>query len=135
MSAHTASSSNPAVVGVHYQVGKKIGEGSFGVVFEGPHTISLDADPFNSSVDLIQGLICSTTSQSPSNSYVHNCGALNPRWLTFSACPSSPNRNPSVHLEILPLLKATISDPIILIPFSANPTLLNSEMNTGRIEF
>ncbi|KAG8940745.1 casein kinase I, partial [Tulasnella sp. 408] len=35
MSAHTSSSSSPAVVGVHYQVGKKIGEGSFGVVFEG----------------------------------------------------------------------------------------------------
>ncbi|KAG8933289.1 casein kinase I [Tulasnella sp. 418] len=35
MSTHTSSSGNPAVVGVHYQVGKKIGEGSFGVVFEG----------------------------------------------------------------------------------------------------
>ncbi|KAG9047684.1 casein kinase I [Tulasnella sp. UAMH 9824] len=35
MSAHTSSSSSQAVVGVHYQVGKKIGEGSFGVVFEG----------------------------------------------------------------------------------------------------
>ena len=29
----TGSSSN--VVGVHYKVGKKIGEGSFGVIFEG----------------------------------------------------------------------------------------------------
>jgi hypothetical protein len=135
MSAHTSSSSNPAVVGVHYQVGKKIGEGSFGVVFEGPHTILVHADHINSLVDLMQGLIYSTTSQSPSNSYVHNCGALNPRWLTFSACSSSPNRNPSVHLAILPLLKATITDPIILIPFSANPTLLNYEMNTGPIEF
>lgn len=34
MSTHAqASSSN--VVGVHYRVGKKIGEGSFGVIFEG----------------------------------------------------------------------------------------------------
>lgn len=25
------------IVGVHYRVGKKIGEGSFGVIFEGEH--------------------------------------------------------------------------------------------------
>lgn len=31
---HSGSGSN--VVGVHYRVGKKIGEGSFGVIFEGP---------------------------------------------------------------------------------------------------
>jgi casein kinase 1 len=30
---HSSSSSN--IVGVHYKVGKKIGEGSFGVIFEG----------------------------------------------------------------------------------------------------
>jgi casein kinase 1 len=29
------ASSSSNVVGVHYRVGKKIGEGSFGVVFEG----------------------------------------------------------------------------------------------------
>lgn len=29
------SSSSSNVVGVHYRVGKKIGEGSFGVIFEG----------------------------------------------------------------------------------------------------
>ena len=34
MSTHSQSSAN--VVGVHYRVGKKIGEGSFGVIFEGP---------------------------------------------------------------------------------------------------
>jgi hypothetical protein len=34
MSAHTTSST-ANVVGVHYRVGKKIGEGSFGVIFEG----------------------------------------------------------------------------------------------------
>lgn len=33
MSTHSQSSAN--VVGVHYRVGKKIGEGSFGVIFEG----------------------------------------------------------------------------------------------------
>jgi hypothetical protein len=37
MSAHThgSSSSTQNIVGVHYRVGKKIGEGSFGVIFEG----------------------------------------------------------------------------------------------------
>jgi casein kinase 1 len=30
---HSSSSSN--VVGVHYKVGKKLGEGSFGVLYEG----------------------------------------------------------------------------------------------------
>ena len=34
----TSSSSN--VVGVHYRVGKKIGEGSFGVVFEGTNLLN-----------------------------------------------------------------------------------------------
>ena len=32
------SSSN--VVGVHYRVGKKIGEGSFGVIFEGTNLLT-----------------------------------------------------------------------------------------------
>ena len=32
------SSSN--VVGVHYRVGKKIGEGSFGVIFEGTNLLN-----------------------------------------------------------------------------------------------
>ncbi|PPJ56712.1 hypothetical protein CBER1_09484 [Cercospora berteroae] len=36
--ANTASSSN--VVGVHYRVGKKIGEGSFGVIFEGTNLLN-----------------------------------------------------------------------------------------------
>jgi hypothetical protein len=36
-SAPTAGSSSN-VVGVHYKVGKKIGEGSFGVIFEGKFT-------------------------------------------------------------------------------------------------
>ena len=36
MASHTHSSSSTAnIVGVHYRVGKKIGEGSFGVIFEG----------------------------------------------------------------------------------------------------
>ncbi len=33
MASHNSSSNN--VVGAHYRVGKKIGEGSFGVIFEG----------------------------------------------------------------------------------------------------
>ena len=30
-----ADTQNRSVVGVHYRVGRKIGEGSFGVIFEG----------------------------------------------------------------------------------------------------
>ncbi|KAG0056071.1 hypothetical protein BGZ83_006508, partial [Gryganskiella cystojenkinii] len=33
----THSSSN--VVGVHYRVGKKIGEGSFGIIYEGMYSL------------------------------------------------------------------------------------------------
>jgi hypothetical protein len=42
MSTHTHGStgSSQNIVGVHYRVGKKIGEGSFGVIFEGPSTPS-----------------------------------------------------------------------------------------------
>jgi len=32
-------SSNNGIVGGHYKVGKKIGEGSFGVVFEGAYAV------------------------------------------------------------------------------------------------
>jgi casein kinase 1 len=36
MASHGSSSASTAnVVGVHYRVGRKIGEGSFGVIFEG----------------------------------------------------------------------------------------------------
>lgn len=34
------ASSSSNVVGVHYRVGKKIGEGSFGVIFEGTNLLS-----------------------------------------------------------------------------------------------
>lgn len=34
-SSHSNSSSTSTIVGVHYQVGKKLGEGSFGVIYEG----------------------------------------------------------------------------------------------------
>lgn len=33
--AHAHATSTANLVGVHYRVGKKIGEGSFGVIFEG----------------------------------------------------------------------------------------------------
>ncbi|KAI9508292.1 kinase-like protein [Russula earlei] len=44
MSAHThgSTSSTQNVVGVHYRVGKKIGEGSFGVIFEGTSPLPLE---------------------------------------------------------------------------------------------
>ncbi|KAJ7905649.1 CK1/CK1/CK1-G protein kinase [Mycena olivaceomarginata] len=38
MSSHSTSSAN--LVGVHYRVGKKIGEGSFGVIFEGTNLLN-----------------------------------------------------------------------------------------------
>lgn len=34
-SSHSNTSSTSTIVGVHYQVGKKLGEGSFGVIYEG----------------------------------------------------------------------------------------------------
>lgn len=42
MTSHAHSSSSTAnIVGVHYRVGKKIGEGSFGVIYEGKCTASV----------------------------------------------------------------------------------------------
>jgi serine/threonine protein kinase len=38
--SHTMASSSSNVVGVHYRVGKKIGEGSFGVIFEGTNLLN-----------------------------------------------------------------------------------------------
>ena len=38
-----ASASSSNVVGVHYRVGKKIGEGSFGVIFEGHNLLNNNA--------------------------------------------------------------------------------------------
>nr|GAT53286.1 casein kinase 1 [Mycena chlorophos] len=38
MSSHNSSSAN--LVGIHYRVGKKIGEGSFGVIFEGTNLLN-----------------------------------------------------------------------------------------------
>ena len=40
ISMATTSSSSSNVVGVHYRVGKKIGEGSFGVIFEGTNLLN-----------------------------------------------------------------------------------------------
>lgn len=42
MSHGHGSSSTANVVGVHYRVGKKIGEGSFGVIFEGASPCSTE---------------------------------------------------------------------------------------------
>jgi len=38
-----ADSQNRSVVGVHYRVGRKIGEGSFGVIFEGPSILAAES--------------------------------------------------------------------------------------------
>ncbi|KAL0946648.1 hypothetical protein HGRIS_012842 [Hohenbuehelia grisea] len=40
MSSHHSSSSTANLVGIHYRVGKKIGEGSFGVIFEGTNLLN-----------------------------------------------------------------------------------------------
>lgn len=39
-SQHSTHSSGSNIVGVHYRVGKKIGEGSFGVIFEGTNLLN-----------------------------------------------------------------------------------------------
>ncbi|ODV79245.1 casein kinase I [Suhomyces tanzawaensis NRRL Y-17324] len=39
-STSNTSNSNSSVVGLHYKIGKKIGEGSFGVIFEGTNIIN-----------------------------------------------------------------------------------------------
>ena len=43
--AHSHPSPAPNIVGVHYRVGKKIGEGSFGVIFEGASVLFLHVAP------------------------------------------------------------------------------------------
>lgn len=35
MASHSQPLTTASIVGVHYRVGKRIGEGSFGVIFEG----------------------------------------------------------------------------------------------------
>jgi len=40
MASHSHQSSTANLVGVHYRVGKKIGEGSFGVIFEGTNLLN-----------------------------------------------------------------------------------------------
>lgn len=40
ISSGSGTSSNSSVVGLHYKIGKKIGEGSFGVIFEGVNIIN-----------------------------------------------------------------------------------------------
>ena len=39
-SSHGSNAHSSNVVGVHYRVGKKIGEGSFGVIFEGQNLLN-----------------------------------------------------------------------------------------------
>jgi hypothetical protein len=39
-------SASPNLVGGHYRVGRKIGEGSFGVIFEGPFSLLCPPHPF-----------------------------------------------------------------------------------------
>ncbi|KAJ3029361.1 UNVERIFIED_CONTAM: casein kinase I [Siphonaria sp. JEL0065] len=47
-SASKNSLSSNNMIGTHYKVGKKIGEGSFGVIYEGKLRLFLDAQDFNS---------------------------------------------------------------------------------------
>lgn len=41
MASHSHHSSTANLVGVHYRVGKRIGEGSFGVIFEGKLSLNV----------------------------------------------------------------------------------------------
>lgn len=60
------ASSSSNVVGVHYRVGKKIGEGSFGVIFEGTNLLNSQqvaikfvrpqADPAANALQCLQGI-------------------------------------------------------------------------------
>lgn len=82
MSSHgTHSSSTTNLVGVHYRVGKKIGEGSFGVIFEGgskPYPPICPPIAFSASLNfrdadttgVLQERTCSTPRQLLSNLYV-----------------------------------------------------------------
>ena len=45
VNTHDNSSSTQSIVGAHYRVGKKIGEGCFGVIFEGPSPHSPTSTP------------------------------------------------------------------------------------------
>lgn len=61
-----ADTQNRSVVGVHYRVGRKIGEGSFGVIFEGAYRYP--AVTVNTSLmSTLKGPICSIRRRSPSN--------------------------------------------------------------------
>jgi hypothetical protein len=66
MSSHPHGSSTANIVGIHYRVGKKIGEGSFGVIFEGkfllfnatPHSIATQWTK-NYLTNHLRGFVCS----------------------------------------------------------------------------
>lgn len=47
-----ADTQNRSVVGVHYRVGRKIGEGSFGVIFEGVYSLH---HPVSTCFDSVEG--------------------------------------------------------------------------------
>lgn len=58
------ASSSSNVVGVHYRVGKKIGEGSFGVIFE---YVSEASPAVNKLRNISEEQTCSTTHKLPSS--------------------------------------------------------------------
>ena len=55
---HRMASSSSNVVGVHYRVGKKIGEGSFGVIFEGTNLLNNQQVAIKF-VCILRGILCS----------------------------------------------------------------------------
>jgi len=109
MSQHAATTAN--LVGIHYRVGRKIGEGSFGVIFEGLSLIisSKQCSPrflLVCRVLVLQGPTFSTPRPLPSNLY---------------ACSQHP-----------------LLDTLDSIALSRNPARqkrLSSVMNVGRIVF
>ena len=54
--AHSSTSSNN-IVGVHYRVGKKIGEGSFGVIFEGAQSLVFVCAPCSGEAEYVWATI------------------------------------------------------------------------------
>lgn len=80
MSTHThgASSSTQNIVGVHYRVGKKIGEGSFGVIFEGQLPLTSIPRPLPDPASLVTGVNL-LNSQSVAIKFVRGVSLFRPR--------------------------------------------------------
>lgn len=84
---HSTSTASNGMVGTHFRVGKKIGEGSFGVVFEGLYPLCAPLYPVNSVTFVLNRLFSSrdqySLKQSRGNQICVFSIPLHP-WLAFS---------------------------------------------------